>query len=75
MANGGLDHPDPLRPFPAPIYLVNSTLETYLQTDPVLGADGQPSKARRAPASCATTTPPIWPATARIQLPGFYASE
>ena len=35
-AQGGLDIPDPLRPFPAPIYLVNSTLETFLQTVPVM---------------------------------------
>lgn len=39
-ANGGLDHPDPLRPFPAPIYMVNSTLETFLQDVPVVHPDG-----------------------------------
>lgn len=39
-ANSGLDHPDPLRPFPAPIYMVNSTLETFLQDVPVVHPDG-----------------------------------
>jgi len=38
-AQGGLDIPDPLRPFPAPIYLVNSTLETFLQDVPVMTDD------------------------------------
>lgn len=39
-----------LRPFPAPFYMVNSTLETYLQTHAVLGPDGELN--RDAPSSC-----------------------
>lgn len=51
-ANGGLDHPDPLHPFPAPIYLVNSTLETFLQTKPVVNANG--TQNRSGASSCIT---------------------
>jgi hypothetical protein len=41
----------PLKPYPAPVYLTNSTLETYLQTKPVL-VDGHP--AQGASGSCIT---------------------
>ena len=75
-ANGGLDHPDPLRPFPAPIYLVNTTLETYLQTDPVLGKDGAPSKG--APGSCIMchdNATDLSGNKSDFSFLGFYASE
>ncbi|MFZ5962140.1 hypothetical protein ACOXXX_04245 [Thalassococcus sp. BH17M4-6] len=46
-----VEYPDPLKPFPAPIYLVNSTLETYLQNDPVIDpSTGAPNK--NASGSC-----------------------
>lgn len=31
-----VEYQDPLQPFPAPIYLTNTTLETYLQIEPVI---------------------------------------
>ncbi|MGD1880288.1 MAG: hypothetical protein ACFB13_22645 [Kiloniellaceae bacterium] len=31
-----VEYPSPLKPFPAPVYLTNTTLETYLQIDPVI---------------------------------------
>ncbi|MGC1495064.1 MAG: hypothetical protein WA790_04590 [Sulfitobacter sp.] len=49
-AQSGLDIPDPLRPFPAPIYLVNSTLETFLQNKPVLTKE--PHKRAVGSSSC-----------------------
>ncbi|MEZ5714123.1 MAG: hypothetical protein R3D85_02445 [Paracoccaceae bacterium] len=39
-----------MRPFAAPIYLVNSTMETYLQINPVLDPHGDPSTQK--PSSC-----------------------
>ncbi|MDA7428647.1 hypothetical protein PGB28_09265 [Primorskyibacter aestuariivivens] len=46
-----VEYPDPLKPFPAPIYLVNSTLETYLQNKPVIDPQtGAPNK--NASGSC-----------------------
>ena len=46
-----VEYPDPLKPFPAPIYLVNSTLETYLQNKPVIDPHtGEPNQ--NASGSC-----------------------
>lgn len=48
-----VEYPDPLKPFPAPVYLTNTTLETYLQIDPVIDPKtGKPNQ--NASGSCIT---------------------
>jgi len=42
---------NPLKPFPAPFYLTNTTMETYIQIEPVLKPDGAKDW---APGSCIT---------------------